>query len=134
MDFPSLALVLDIRRHHAALHHTHRRREVAVSPEAFAPQVLFQAGELRPQYPTRAALERLHDLRHAQARLGLDQEVGGVGLDGKFLRLPAVDGAGLTDQCLQPGGDFAFEYTLAVLGNKDDVVAEPVRGSGAGAW
>ncbi len=62
-----------------------------------------------------------------------------VGLNGKFLRLPAVDGAGLADQRLQPDGDFALEDALAVLGDalavlgdENDVVAQPVRGMRAG--
>ncbi len=51
-----------------------------------------------------------------------------IRLNRKLLQPPAINLARLAQQCLQTKGNLTSEHTLTVLGNKNDMVAQLVRG------
>jgi len=69
------SLIADVGAYHRLLRPAHGPGEVAIAPEALAPQELFQVRELRPQYAGTPPLERLHHLRDAGRRRHLKQQM-----------------------------------------------------------
>jgi hypothetical protein len=104
--------------------------EVAILPQAVAPEPFFKLRELLPDHFAGAAFEVLHGGRDRYLRWQLQEHVHVIREDLQFMKVPLVHLRTLKPQLCETAAELGVEHFTAVLGDEDDVVEVAVHGVG----
>ena len=110
-----LFLCLDVVPDDVLIHLADRLGKIAIRPEAFAPQELFQLWELFANHAACAALQYLYDLSYTFAWLDLYENMHMIRLNIDFAYQPLVQPAGIIQQLLEAADYFAAKHSLPIF-------------------